>query len=144
MEQELARFHRFGKPVALLMLDIDHFKQINDRHGHAVGDAVLQHFAILARGTLRKIDLIGRLGGEEFAALLPGTELDGARLYAERLRQEMETHPCPSTAQEIAFTVSIGLTLFDRNDSTTDLPLARADAALYCAKHNGRNRVEIG
>jgi len=144
MEQELARFHRFGKPVALLMLDIDHFKQINDRHGHAVGDAVLQHFATLARGTLRKIDLIGRLGGEEFAALLPGTELDGARLYAERLRQEMETHPCPSAAQEIAFTVSIGLTLFDRNDSTTDLPLARADTALYCAKHNGRNRVEIG
>ncbi|GAB4291468.1 MAG: hypothetical protein Kow0096_05680 [Thiohalomonadaceae bacterium] len=143
VEQELARFHRFNKPVALLMLDIDHFKQINDHYGHAIGDAVLQHFAAVARATLRKIDIIGRLGGEEFAVLLPGTELEGAQLYAERLRQAMENQPCRSAPHEIGFTISIGLTLFDSNDSDADLPLARADAALYRAKRNGRNRVEI-
>jgi len=144
VEQELARFHRFGQPLALLMLDIDHFKQINDRHGHAAGDAVLQHFAAVALGALRATDIIGRLGGEEFAVLLPGTDLEGARQYAERLRREMEGQPCRAASQVIDFTVSIGLTLLNRNDSTTDLPLARADAALYRAKRGGRNRVEMG
>ncbi len=144
VQQELARFHRFGQSLALLMLDIDHFKQINDRHGHAAGDAVLQHFAAVALGALRTTDLIGRLGGEEFAVLLPGTDLDGARQYAERLRRATESQPCRAVSPEVSFTVSIGLTLLNRNDHTMDLPLARADAALYRAKHGGRNRVEVG
>ena len=141
--QELARFHRFQKPTALLMVDIDHFKQINDHYGHAVGDLVLQHFAAVARSTLRKIDIIGRLGGEEFGILLPGTELEGAQIYAERLCQAIASQPCHATPHEIGFTVSIGLTLLDSEDGDIDLPLARADAALYRAKRHGRNRVEI-
>lgn len=144
LEQELARFHRFGKPTALLMIDIDHFKQVNDNYGHAMGDAVLRHFADLTLGSLRKLDLAGRLGGEEFAVLLPGADADGAHLFAERLRQKMESHPCLSATHDVAITVSIGLTLFIDTDVGADLPLARADAALYRAKQNGRNRVEIG
>lgn len=144
MEQELARFHRFGKSTALLMIDIDHFKLVNDRHGHAAGDAVLRHFAGLTLATLRKIDLIGRLGGEEFALILPGTDAEGAHLYAERLRRAVEEHACLAGAVEVPVTVSIGLTLFETSDIGTDLPLARADAALYQAKQEGRNRVEMG
>ncbi len=141
MEQELARFHRFGKATALLMIDIDHFKQVNDRLGHAAGDAVLRHFAAITLGTLRKIDLVGRIGGEEFALILPGTDAEGARLYAERLRRSVEGHACLVGATEVPLTVSIGLTLFTADDGGNDLPLARADAALYRAKQEGRNRV---
>jgi len=144
LDQELARFHRFGKPTALLMIDIDHFKQVNDNYGHAMGDAVLRHFADLTLGSLRKLDLAGRLGGEEFAIMLPGADAEGARLYAERLRQKVENHPCLSAAHHVAITVSVGLTLFTDTDTGADLPLARADAALYRAKQNGRNRVEMG
>lgn len=142
MEQELERFHRYHKPVAVLMLDLDHFKLVNDRYGHAQGDAVLCHFAELVKDTLRKIDLVGRLGGEEFAILLPDTDAEGASLYAERLRQRVEESPCQSEQASIPFTVSIGLTLFLEQDEGCDPPLARADAALYSAKEKGRNRVE--
>jgi diguanylate cyclase (GGDEF)-like protein/PAS domain S-box-containing protein len=142
MEQELERFHRYHKPVAVLMLDLDHFKQVNDRYGHAQGDAVLCHFAELVKDTLRKIDLVGRLGGEEFAILLPDTDAEGAELYAERLRGRVEESPCQGEQGSIPFTVSIGLTLFLEQDKGCDPPLARADGALYSAKEKGRNRVE--
>ncbi|MDD3519597.1 MAG: diguanylate cyclase, partial [Chromatiales bacterium] len=94
MEQELARHHRFGETAAVLMIDIDHFKQVNDRHGHAAGDALLRHFAALLTGSLRKSDIAGRLGGEEFAVLLAGSDADGAGLYAERLRQQVAQSAC--------------------------------------------------
>ncbi|MDG4554965.1 MAG: diguanylate cyclase [Candidatus Competibacter sp.] len=140
---ELERFKRYAKPVALLMVDLDHFKQVNDQHGHAAGDAVLRHFAALARQALRKIDRIGRLGGEEFGALLPGTDEEGARQLAERLRKQVAESPAAAETGKIGFTVSIGITLFAPADTRTDSILSRADHALYRAKNAGRNRVEV-
>ncbi|AVZ78807.1 hypothetical protein C3497_04585 [Zoogloeaceae bacteirum Par-f-2] len=142
VEQELGRLRRFGTPAALLMMDIDHFKQVNDLYGHPTGDAVLRHFAEVAGGNLRRIDLLGRLGGEEFAALLPGTDADGARLLAERLRLKIADAPCVAGKKRVKVTVSIGITLLHAGDTGSDRPLARADAALYRAKRAGRNRVE--
>ncbi|MDG4553030.1 MAG: PAS domain S-box protein [Candidatus Competibacter sp.] len=143
VEHELERFQRYAKPAALLMLDLDHFKRVNDRHGHASGDRVLQHFTAVAQQTLRKVDLIGRLGGEEFAALLPGTDTEGARCLAERLRECVAASPAAGDAGEISFTVSIGLASFAAADRTANTILARADRALYRAKEAGRNRVEV-
>ncbi|HPE72764.1 MAG TPA: diguanylate cyclase [Candidatus Competibacter sp.] len=143
VEHELERFQRYAKPAVLLMLDLDHFKQVNDRHGHASGDRVLQHFAAVAQQALRKVDLIGRLGGEEFAALLPNTDEEGALLLAERLRGYLAASPATGDAGEIFFTVSIGLASFAAADRTANTILARADRALYRAKEAGRNRVEM-
>lgn len=143
LDQELGRFHRHHKVVALAMLDIDHFKRVNDSYGHAAGDAVLRHFAELLPESLRKTDLAGRLGGEEFAVLLPGSDLDGAQVYAERLRERVATTPCQVGEFSIKYTISIGVTLFVVQDESHDQPLARADDGLYRAKENGRNRVEL-
>jgi diguanylate cyclase len=142
MEQELERLQRYAEPTALLMMDLDEFKQVNDTRGHAAGDAVLRHFAVVARHALRKIDLLGRLGGEEFGALLPGTDLEGAHLLADRLRQVVADSPATTMAGMIRITVSIGVTLFMPTDLSSDTILARADRALYRAKDQGRNRVE--
>ncbi|MBI5069126.1 MAG: diguanylate cyclase [Deltaproteobacteria bacterium] len=141
---ELDRARRFGDRAALLMLDVDHFKSVNDTHGHAAGDAVLQHLADLSRRSLRRIDLFGRLGGEEFAILLPGTDGAGARLLAERFRHAVADAPAQTGRGAIAVTVSIGIAELDPGDPDPDGVLARADAALYRAKQAGRNRVEIG
>ena len=143
VERELSRLKRYSVSAALLMLDLDHFKQINDAYGHAIGDAVLKHFALIASQTLRKIDLLGRLGGEEFAALLPGTTMPGAYLLAERLREIIMESPATTSAGPIEFSVSIGVALFAQNDLDADAVLIRADRALYRAKHQGRNRVEM-
>jgi diguanylate cyclase (GGDEF)-like protein/PAS domain S-box-containing protein len=144
LEKEMARIQRVSEPAAVLMLDLDHFKQVNDNHGHAAGDAVLQAFAHTAQSNLRKIDLIGRLGGEEFAILLPETGLDAAKLFAERLRQHIATMSVESAGTLIQITVSIGLTALTRADVSTDAILARADQALYQAKAGGRNQVVTG
>jgi diguanylate cyclase (GGDEF)-like protein/PAS domain S-box-containing protein len=141
---ELDRARRFGDPASLLMLDLDHFKGVNDAHGHAAGDAVLQHLADLSRLCLRRIDLFGRLGGEEFAILLPGTDRAGAELFAERFRQKLEDTPAQTGKGVIPVTVSIGIAEFGPEDPDPDAVLARADAALYRAKQAGRNRVEVG
>lgn len=142
VELEVELSQRYANPVALLMLDIDYFKQVNDRYGHAIGDSVLRHFATVARQVLRKVDLLGRLGGEEFAVLLPGTDPEGAHQLAERLRQTIASSPASTPAGLIGITVSIGVTLFEPTDTTADRVLARADRALYRAKDLGRNRVE--
>jgi diguanylate cyclase (GGDEF)-like protein/PAS domain S-box-containing protein len=142
LELELERIRRFGRPAALLMVDLDHFKAVNDTHGHAVGDAVLRHFASLAQHRLRRIDLLGRLGGEEFAILLPGTERAGAREFAEAFRRQVEATPAQSDKGPIPFTVSIGIADIDPIDAQADALLARADDRLYAAKQKGRNRVE--
>ena len=142
MRLALARHQRHDIPTALLMLDLDWFKQVNDRYGHAVGDEVLQHFAHITETGLRRIDLLGRLGGEEFAILLPDTEADGAFEFAERLRELAAQNPAHTQAGDIGVTVSIGVTPFTPHDMNTDVILARADLALYRAKANGRNRVE--
>lgn len=141
-EAELSRCHRFGTPAALLMLDIDHFKLVNDQWGHAAGDAVLCHLARLAGERLRVSDLFGRLGGEEFGILLPGTDLTGAREFAEQFCQFVHGHSASTEAGEIVFSLSIGVTLCRAEDDSSDRMFARADAALYRAKAGGRNRVE--
>jgi diguanylate cyclase (GGDEF)-like protein len=134
---------RLRKPIALLMLDIDHFKQLNDHFGHACGDEALKMFADTARGVLREQDLIGRLGGEEFGLVLPGTTLDGALDAAERLRVAVTRAPVLACAPGYHMTVSIGVVLIDAGEELT-AALARADHALYAAKTGGRNRVEAG
>jgi diguanylate cyclase (GGDEF)-like protein len=134
---------RLRKPIALLMLDIDHFKQLNDGFGHACGDEALKMFAETARGVLRDHDLIGRLGGEEFALALPGTTLDGALEAAERLRLAVTETPVLGCAPAYRMTVSIGVVMIDTFEELT-AALARADHALYAAKTGGRNRVEAG
>jgi diguanylate cyclase (GGDEF)-like protein len=134
---------RLRKPIALLMMDIDHFKQLNDGYGHGCGDEALKMFADTARGTLREHDVMGRLGGEEFALALPGTALEGALEAAERLRIAVTEAPVIECAPGYRMTVSIGVVMIDGFEELT-AALARADHALYAAKTSGRNRVEAG
>ena len=144
LDDELARLHRaIDSPVSVLMIDVDKFKQINDRYGHSIGDAVLRHFAELVSENLRQTDMAGRLGGEEFGIVLPGADVDSAMHYAERLRQRVANLPLVKGDTCIAFTVSIGVTQLVASDANPDAALARVDIALYRAKEFGRNRVEV-
>ncbi len=143
VSEELKRVKRYGGTCVLIMLDLDHFKLINDTWGHATGDQVLRHFTRVVQGHLRDTDLLGRLGGEEFGVLLPETDRDGAANLAERMRKHVETEPASSEKGEIAYTVSLGLTCIDAQDGSPDAPLARADEALYQAKSNGRNQLAV-
>ncbi len=143
LEEELARVQRHDAlRAAVLMLDLDHFKLINDRHGHATGDAVLQHFATLIGDGLRKIDSVGRIGGEEFAIILAGADTDAALSFAERLRLKVEQTPLMQGGRPVPVTVSIGIAAMSAADVSADAALIRADQALYRAKQAGRNRVE--
>lgn len=143
-KREMERSQRYGRPLALLMLDADHFKKVNDNYGHATGDRVLQHFAQTCRDVLREVDLIGRLGGEEFAVLLPETALTGACAVAERLRQTIETDMLITERGSLSYTVSIGVAQMSEQAANFEDLLKAADDALYKAKNNGRNRVEKG
>jgi diguanylate cyclase (GGDEF)-like protein len=129
-----------GKPVAVLAFDLDHFKSINDRFGHALGDEVIKLFASTASSSLRLTDFVVRLGGEEFAAIMPGTLEDGM-LVAERMRAAFETAGRTVMGRYVGATVSVGVAAHE-SAANIDALLARADAALYAAKANGRNRVE--
>jgi diguanylate cyclase (GGDEF)-like protein len=139
---EWGRCRRYGRPLTVLALDIDHFKAVNDTHGHDVGDAVLVHVSALCAGGMRTSDLFGRLGGEEFCAVLPETSLEAARALAERLRTGVERVPCPIAGMMIPVTISIGVAVGEESDVTLEALMKRADQALYAAKRNGRNRVE--
>lgn len=142
MDEELARLKRFDiERAAILMLDLDHFKRVNDNFGHAAGDTVLKHFAALVRSELRQIDSGGRVGGEEFAILLLGADLPAAEQFAERLRAKVADTPPVHEGQPIPVTVSIGIATLEAADGAPDAALTRADAALYTAKRDGRNRV---
>ena len=132
-----------GKPISVLLLDIDHFKTVNDSYGHDAGDAVLREFAARVRRNIRGIDLACRLGGEEFVVVMPDTDLAKAALVGERLRQCIATAPFPANERigAIAVTASVGVAALEFPDDTPELILKRADQALYCAKRDGRNRV---
>ncbi|HEX8611652.1 MAG TPA: CHASE domain-containing protein [Telluria sp.] len=142
LDDQFARLQRsVDECASVLVLDIDHFKRVNDVHGHAVGDAVLRHMAGLMRSGQRKIDTMGRVGGEEFAVLLPGTTGPAAQQYAERLRQSVADSPLEGDGRSIAITVSIGVATIEAGDCGPDAAMIRADKALYRAKADGRNRV---
>jgi diguanylate cyclase (GGDEF)-like protein len=141
LDREIAGAAEFGWPLAVAMFDVDHFKAVNDRYGHAVGDRVLQLIAARAAAVVRGGDLVGRLGGEEFGILMPGASLQEAAVVAERLRRAMET------AGELdeslpAVTISVGIATREKQRDAAEL-LAAADVALYAAKGEGRNRVRI-
>ncbi|MYM35999.1 diguanylate cyclase [Duganella sp. FT94W] len=144
LEQEQGRLRRdIGSVAAVLLLDIDHFKRINDEHGHAAGDVVLRQLAQLMRDSQRKIDMLGRIGGEEFAILLPGTDLEAGVVFAERLRQRVaQTAMRLDDGVALHITVSIGVAVMGGKTAGGDQALSRADQALYRAKGGGRNRVE--
>lgn len=134
------RLQMQARPLSLLILDLDHFKRINDTLGHAAGDAVLRAFVQMAQAQLRPTDVLGRIGGEEFALLLPETTLDNAMLLAERLRKAAYTQIVPIGAQVCRYSVSGGVAAWQAGELFDRLSL-RADRALYDAKHQGRNRI---
>ncbi len=140
IEEELSRFDRYQTPLALVVCDLDHFKQINDTHGHLAGDRVLRVVAQLLLRLTRKSDFVGRYGGEEFVVLLPNTNEKTAYLVAEKLRSSLEKLPFESGGRKIPVTMSMGLTQAREGD-TPDKLFQRADKLLYQAKKAGRNRV---
>ncbi len=142
-EAEMARLRRYGHPVSVLMLDIDRFKTINDTHGHATGDQALRELAAVCLKELRDTDHIGRLGGEEFAVILPETGLAAAREVAERLRQRLAAVDIACPGGTLRMTVSIGVAMCHDEEPAIERALGRADRALYEAKARGRNRVEV-
>lgn len=139
LEEELARLHRYGSPLALVVCDVDHFKSINDTYGHLAGDKVLQLIARSLRKNLRDVDFIARYGGEEFVILMPETNAEGALLAAEKLRQTVEKSPFNFRKERVPITLSFGISEFHSLESP-DTVFERADKALYKAKHEGRNR----
>lgn len=142
-ELELTRNRRTPRPIALVLFDADHFKQINDRHGHPAGDCVLRQLGAALSLTFRQVDVVARVGGEEFAVLLPSSTLDGAAAVAERLRRLVESQPVTCDGVSIAYTVSAGIAAVDAGEAIDlDTLIKRADRALYAAKANGRNRIE--
>jgi diguanylate cyclase (GGDEF)-like protein len=141
-EKELSRARRFNAPVSLVLLDLDHFKRVNDTHGHLVGDRVLQRFADIVRDQLRKEDILVRYGGEEFCVLLPDVPGPGAVALAGRIRKAVASAPFAIDGHRIVQTTSAGVAArIDEGPEGLDRLIARADEALYIAKSRGRNRV---
>jgi len=142
-EKEFARSKRYYRPLSVIMLDIDHFKSVNDKYGHQGGDQVLQIFAEACQEVIRSTDIMGRVGGEEFALLLPDTPMKSAFNLAERLRQRINKYPYLAGDMLIDITASLGVAELQSDDSEFRMLLQRADEALYKAKHAGRNQVKI-
>lgn len=139
--RELRHWTRQPRPLSLLLIDADHFKRINDEYGHAAGDAALRHLAAVLGSGLRALDVVARLGGEEFVALLPGTDIDGAEALALRLCERVAQSTLDVDGHEIRCTVSIGVATMASDLQDIDALLQRADRAMYAAKSAGRNRV---
>ncbi len=141
--REFQRSRRTGSEFAFILLDIDHFKAINDRHGHAAGDAGIQQVAALTQRMLRDYDTLFRIGGEEFLVLVAGAKVDEVKQIAERIRVEIETHHLQVQGASLALTVSIGVALQQAGDSNWESVLKRADETMYRSKQEGRNRVSV-
>jgi diguanylate cyclase (GGDEF)-like protein len=141
LDKEYQRAVRTGAPLSVIVIDIDHFKKVNDTYGHAFGDLVLKAVSREMEGSLRSYDLLGRIGGEEFIVASPGSTLDDAAGLAERIRDRIRNTVVANGAQETAVTVSAGVTSLSEQDAKADNLLARADSALYLAKQGGRDRV---
>ena len=142
-QREFEQAREYGSPLAFLLLDLDDFKQINDRYGHQMGDQVLQRLAYSGVITLRRGDLFGRIGGEEFAALFPRCEPELAEQIAERLQREVRRLSFNHEGATFAVTMSLGLTSLRPEDTSLDALYARADAAMYQAKRQGKNQVVV-
>jgi diguanylate cyclase (GGDEF)-like protein len=145
IEAEINRSLRHGAPLSLMMLDIDHFKLVNDTYGHMAGDQVLQSVGKLLRESCRVYDVPGRYGGEEFCILLPETRLDNTSVVANRIRERLELTGVEISGASVIVTASIGVAALDSEDTllTGTGLIDRADKALYVAKEQGRNRVEL-
>ncbi len=136
LDAELERANRYGHPFGVLMFDIDHFKQINDLDGHAVGDQILREAAALARSVVRSTDHLSRWGGDEFALIAPSTGMPGARVLAEKIRSTIAAHRF--SVRGVVITVSVGMAQYVVGDDAESI-MVRADEALYRAKRSGRN-----
>ena len=147
-KKEYSRATRYSQPLSLLMMDIDHFKNINDTYGHDIGDIALKALADICTATLRESDIFARLGGEEFAAILPCTDIKGAQIIAERLRENIQAMVTPSEKGDIQFTASMGVTemrgqVDKGKEEDIEIMLNRSDKGLYEAKETGRNKVVL-
>jgi diguanylate cyclase (GGDEF)-like protein len=139
--EELQRSRRHEIPLALLLIDIDDFKIVNDSYGHLAGDLVLRDVAEILRRSVRVFDVCARFGGEEFVIIMPGSTAESAMRIAERIRERIENYrPADRLLSSIRITVSVGLTVSDAETTVSQL-LAQADGALYAAKHAGKNRI---
>ncbi|WP_229262229.1 sensor domain-containing diguanylate cyclase [Duganella guangzhouensis] len=143
LKAEWQRTRRSRHSAAMVLLDIDHFKQINDSYGHPGGDAALRHLANVMRSVMREVDFAARYGGEEFLIVLPDTGEHGAYAFAERLRQQVAATPAQFGAQAIAMKISLGVAVVRDDDASYERWFSRADRALYCAKQGGRNRTSL-
>ncbi len=141
LEEEYQHAKRSGQPLSLIMLDIDHFKDINDVHGHLFGDVVLRVVSLRIRDSLRKHDVVGRVGGEEFLILSPDSDRNDSLIVAERIRKIVHDEPISDGAREARVALSAGVAVLDESDTSADSLFSRADTALYKAKQEGRNRV---
>lgn len=138
---EFERCKKRPRPLSLFAIDVDHFKKINDTYGHATGDEVLKHLSKILQDSVRTMDIVARLGGEEFGALLPSTDLEGAVKIAERFRASVEEAAFEIDGHVIRYSVSIGVSAVNEQVTGVDMLLKLADEALYVSKHHGRNRV---
>lgn len=143
LKQEIARSHRYGYPVGLLLIDIDHFKIFNDTYGHQVGDEVLKVVASTLKKNVRLTDAVARYGGEEMTIILPHTSLDDAGVVAEKIRRAVEKLELPAGGKTVKITISIGVAAYPDCAAEQQQLIQEADDAMYRAKENGRNQVQV-
>jgi diguanylate cyclase (GGDEF)-like protein len=141
LDREMARCARYGRPLSLVMFDIDHFKKINDQHGHLTGDYVLKEIARRLATRIRREELLARYGGEEFAAVLPETSKEGAMEFGEQIRQLVAKEPFEFEGDTLPVTISVGVSTLDGENLDAQSFIKVADENLYKAKRGGRNRV---
>jgi len=143
LKAEFKRWTRSNSASSLVILDIDHFKNVNDTYGHTVGDDVIRHLSTLIRQHVRETDISGRYGGEEFVILLADTPLENAQIFAERLRKEVAQSTVKHNDIDLSYTISLGIAEIDKSIKSYEEWIEHADDALYCSKESGRNKVSV-